>query len=103
MSASAPRCSPDQADEQPTRVGYDFDDNNEIYATFNVARVESSNQPNPGAATTGLTMSCSNPYLPASIVAACAANGITTFTFGTSNALLPRNISVHPTRTQFAA
>jgi outer membrane receptor protein involved in Fe transport len=46
-------------------------------------------------------MSCSNPYLPASIVAGCAANGITTFTFGTSNALLPRNISVHPTRTQF--
>ncbi|WP_066685423.1 TonB-dependent siderophore receptor [Caulobacter sp. CCH9-E1] len=84
-----------------SRVGFDLDANNEIYATFNAARVESSNQPNPGAATTGLTMSCSNPYLPASIVAACAANGITTFTFGTSNALLPRNISVHPTRTQY--
>ena len=27
-------------------------------------------------------------------MAACAANGITTFTFGTSSALLPRNISV---------
>jgi iron complex outermembrane receptor protein len=84
-----------------TRVGFDIDDNNEIYATFNAARVESSNQPNPGAATTGLTMSCSNPFLPASIVAACAANGISTFTFGTSSALLPRNISVHPTRTQY--
>jgi outer membrane receptor protein involved in Fe transport len=83
------------------RVGFDLDANNEIYATFNAARVESSNQPNPGAATTGLTMSCSNPYLPASVVAACAANGVTTFTFGTSNALLPRNISVHPTRTQY--
>jgi iron complex outermembrane receptor protein len=76
-----------------TRVGFDIDDNNEIYGTFNAARVESSNQPNPGAATTGLTMSCSNPYLPASIVAGCAANGITSFTFGTSNALLPRNIN----------
>jgi iron complex outermembrane recepter protein len=86
-----------------TRVGFDLDANNEIYATFNAARVESSNQPNPGAATTNLTMSCSNPYLPASIVAACAANGITTFNFGTSNALLPRNISVHPTRTQYRA
>ncbi|WP_310028282.1 TonB-dependent receptor plug domain-containing protein [Caulobacter rhizosphaerae] len=84
-----------------TRVGFDLDANNEIYATFNAARVESSNQPNPGAATTNLTMSCSNPYLPASVVAACAANGITTFNFGTSNAQLPRNISVHPTRTQY--
>jgi iron complex outermembrane receptor protein len=84
-----------------TRVGYDIDDNNEIYGTFNAARVVSSNQPNPGAATTGLTMSCANPYLPASIVAGCAANGITSFTFGTSNALLPRNINVHPNRTQF--
>ena len=84
-----------------SRIGFDIDDNNEIYATFNAARVKSSNQPNPGAATTGLTMSCSNPYLPASIVAACAANGITTFNFATSSALLPRNISVHPTRTQY--
>ena len=84
-----------------TRVGFDLDADNEVYATFNLARVESSNQPNPGGATTGLTMQCSNPYLPASVVAACAANGITSFTFGTSNALLPRNISVHPTRTQY--
>ena len=84
-----------------TRVGFDLNADNEIYATFNAARVESSNQPNPGAATTGLVMSCSNPYLPASVVAACAANGVTTFSFGASNALLPRNISVHPTRTQY--
>lgn len=84
-----------------TRVGLDLDADNEIYATFNLARVESSNQPNPGGATTGLTMQCSNPYLPASVVAACAANGITSFTFGTSNAVLPRNITVHPTRTQY--
>ncbi|MBU4432778.1 MAG: TonB-dependent receptor plug domain-containing protein, partial [Alphaproteobacteria bacterium] len=84
-----------------SRVGFDLDANNEIYATFNAARVETSNQPNPGGATTGLTMSCSNPYLPASIVAGCAANNISSFTFGTSNALLPRNISVHPTRTQY--
>jgi len=83
------------------RIGYELDANNEIYATFNAARVESSNQPNPGAATTGLTMQCSNPFLPASVAAACAANGITSFTFGTSNALLPRSISVYPTRTQY--
>ncbi|MBW8815424.1 MAG: TonB-dependent receptor [Caulobacterales bacterium] len=83
------------------RVGFDIDENNEIYATFNLARVKTSNQPNPGAATTGLTLSCSNPYLPASVVAGCAANNISTFTFGTSNALLPKNITVHPTRTQY--
>lgn len=83
------------------RVAYDIDDNNEIYGTLNIARVESANQPNPGGATTGLTMQCSNPYLPASVVTACANAGITQFTFGTSNALLPRNISVHPTRTQY--
>ena len=83
------------------RVAYDIDDNNEIYGTLNIARVESSNQPNPGGATTGLTMQCSNPYLPASVVTACANNNITSFTFGTSNALLPNNISVHPTRTQY--
>jgi iron complex outermembrane receptor protein len=84
-----------------SRIGFDLDARNEIYTTINVARVKSSNQPNPGAATTGLTMSCANPYLPASVVAGCAANNITTFTFGTSNALLPENINVHPTRTQY--
>ena len=72
-----------------------------LWTPWNPAQLGPDSPPNPGAATTGLTMSCSNPYLPASVVAACAANGITTFTFGTSNALLPRNISVHPTRTQF--
>ncbi|UAK25823.1 TonB-dependent receptor [Sphingomonas nostoxanthinifaciens] len=84
-----------------SRIGFDFAPDNEIYATVNVARVKTSNQPNPGGATTGLVMQCSNPFLPASVVAGCAANNITSFTFGTSNALLPQNISVHPTRTQY--
>ncbi|WP_414712307.1 TonB-dependent receptor domain-containing protein [Sphingomonas sp.] len=84
-----------------SRVGFDLDPNNEIYTTVNIARVKSSNQPNPGAATTGLTMQCSNPFLPASVATACAAAGITSFTYGTSNALLPENINVHPTRTQY--
>ncbi|WP_116091243.1 TonB-dependent receptor domain-containing protein [Sphingomonas crusticola] len=83
-----------------TRVGFDLTPNNEIYATFNVARVKTSNQPNPGAQIPNLTIACSNPYLPASITAACAANGITSFGYGLSNAILP-NISVHPTRTQY--
>jgi iron complex outermembrane receptor protein len=81
------------------RIAYDIDDNNEIYGTFNIAQVE-ANQPNPGGATTGLTMQCSNPYLPPRSWPPAPRNGITSFTFGTSNALLP-NISVHPTRTQY--
>ena len=31
-----------------SRVGFDLDSQNEIYATVNIARVETSNQPNPG-------------------------------------------------------
>lgn len=84
-----------------TRVGFDIDPNNEIYATFNVARVKSSNQPNPGAQNPNITIQCANPYVPASVAAQCTAAGITQFRFGTSNALLPRNISVHPVRTQY--
>lgn len=83
-----------------TRVGFDLDPENEVYATFNIAQVNSSNQPNPGASKTGLTMSCANPYLPASIAAACTTAGITTFKFGTTNAMLP-NILVKPSRTQY--
>ena len=82
------------------RVGFDLDANNEVYATVNVARVQSSNSPNPGATKTGLTIQCSNPFVPATVMAQCAAAGITQFQFGTSNAELP-NIQVFPTRSQY--
>lgn len=85
-----------------TRVGFDLDSNNEIYATLNVARVTSNNQPNPGAQKSGLTIQCSNPYLPASIVTACASNSITSFKYGTDNAMLP-NIHVNTSRRQMRA
>jgi outer membrane receptor protein involved in Fe transport len=81
------------------RVGFDFGDDDEIYATVNLARVDTHNQPNPGAAKMGLTLQCANPYVPASIQAACAANNITSFQYGVSNAILP-NIKVSPTREQ---
>ncbi|USI71975.1 TonB-dependent receptor plug domain-containing protein [Sphingomonas morindae] len=84
------------------RVGFDLDPDNEIYATVNIARVRSSNTPNPGAAKQGnLTIQCSNPFVPAEIQAACAANGITSFAYGVSNAVLPNFTSVQPTRTQY--
>ncbi|WP_267393420.1 MULTISPECIES: TonB-dependent receptor [unclassified Sphingomonas] len=82
------------------RIGFDIDADNEIYATVNVAQVDTSNQPNPGAAKSGLTLQCSNPFVPTSIQAACAASGITQFQYGVSNAILP-NITVYPTRKQY--
>lgn len=82
-----------------TRVGFDINPDHEIYMTANFGKVKSAFSPNPGAAkNANLTIQCSNPYLPASIAAACAANNITSFQYGTANAIFPENINVHPTR-----
>lgn len=84
-----------------TRMSFDIDPDNEIYFTANYGQVASEFSPNPGAAkNANLTIQCSNPFLPASIVAACAQNNITSFQYGTSNAIFPEYINVHPTRTQ---
>ena len=80
------------------RAGFSLDEGNEIYATVNVANVESQNQPNPGAFRSGLDVSCTNPYLPADIDATACGTG-TTFKYGLDNAFLP-NISVKPKREQ---
>ncbi len=82
------------------RVGYDFAENNEVYLSFNVGQVETSNQPVNGENRPGLTLQCANPYVPASVQAACVTAGITSFQFGTSNALLP-NTKVHTDRRQY--
>jgi hypothetical protein len=82
------------------RIGFDIDSNNEIYGTLNVSRVASNNTPNPGAAKTGLTMQCSNPFVPASVQAMCTTAGITSFSYGVSNAVLPDFINVNPVRRQ---
>jgi outer membrane receptor protein involved in Fe transport len=82
-----------------TRVGFDINPDHEIYMTANFGKVKAAFSPNPGAAkNANLTIQCSNPYLPASIAAACAANNITSFQYGTANAIFPENINVHPTR-----
>ena len=84
-----------------TRLSWDIDPDNEIYVTMNYAQVKSHFSPNPGAAKqANLTINCDNPFLPASIAAACAANNIKSFQYGTANAIFPANINVHPTRTQ---
>ncbi len=84
------------------RIGFDIDNDNEVYATVNVARVTSNNTPNPGAAkANSLTLQCSNPFVPTSIQDLCAANGITSFKYGVSNAVLPQFINVNPVREQY--
>ena len=87
------------------RVGFDFADDDEIYVTANVAQVETHNQPINGMTRTNLTIQCNNPYLPASVQAMCASppNGaapITSFAYGTSNAILP-NTQVYTDRRQY--
>ncbi len=84
------------------RVGYDLDDNNEIYATINISKVESSNTPNPGAPkNANLTIQCDNPFVPAEVQAQCAADSITSFQFGTANAEFPQSVTVHTSRRMY--
>jgi iron complex outermembrane receptor protein len=82
------------------RIGYDFADDNEIYATVNVGQVKTNNQPTNGANRPGLTIQCANPFVPASVQARCATAGITSFQYGTSNAILP-NTKVFTDRRQY--
>jgi outer membrane receptor protein involved in Fe transport len=82
------------------RVGFDFADDDEIYLTANLAQVQTHNQPINGMNRPNLTMQCSNPYLPASVQARCAAAGITSFQYGTSNAILP-STQVYTDRRQY--
>lgn len=84
-----------------TRMSYDLTPDHQLYFTANFGKVDSRFSPNPGAAkNANLNIQCSNPFLPASIVDACARNNISSFQYGTSNAVFPENIDVQPTRTQ---
>ncbi len=83
------------------RGSYELNDDHEVFFTVNYGRVDSRFTPNPGAfKNDSLTIQCDNPFVPASIQAACATNGITSFKFGTSNANFPQDIEVNPVRTQ---
>jgi len=84
-----------------TRMSFDINPDHQLYFTANYGQVASQFSPNPGAAkNANLNIQCSNPFLPASIVAACGQNNITSFQYGTANAIFPSNIDVQPTRTQ---
>lgn len=82
------------------RVAYDVSEDSEIYMTFNVAQVNTANQPYIGSAVTGFTVQCSNPYVPSSVQAACASNNITSFKIGTTNGNFPEGPKVNPSRKQ---
>ncbi|MBW8881129.1 MAG: TonB-dependent receptor, partial [Asticcacaulis sp.] len=81
------------------RTSLDLNANNEIYFTVNLAKVDTHNQPNPGFTEPGLTIQCSNPYVPASISQACASNNITSFKMGTVTPFL-KSIRVDTHRKQ---
>jgi iron complex outermembrane receptor protein len=82
------------------RAGLRLDDRNEVYMTATWSEIGADFSPNPGAPKQGnLTMRCDNPYLPQSVRDGCATAGITTFPYGTVNAIFPKDIDVAPTRT----
>ena len=81
------------------RTSFDLNEDNEIYVSINLAKVDTHNQPNPGFTEPGLTIQCDNPYVPTSIAAQCAPNGITSFKLGTVTPFLP-SIRVNTERKQ---
>lgn len=83
-----------------SRLGYDFAPNNEFYLTVNIGRVKTNNQPINGQNRPNLTIQCENPFVPQSVRTQCAAAGITSFRFGTSNAALG-NTQVYTNRRQY--
>ncbi|MDY6949852.1 MAG: TonB-dependent receptor plug domain-containing protein [Pseudomonadota bacterium] len=85
-----------------TRVGFDIDERTQVYLTANVARVKGINEPNAGTEKPGnLSIGCDNPYLPASIQAACVAGYPSgRMAFGTSSAVFPETIDVVSAREQ---
>ena len=82
------------------RIGFDFAPDNEIYLSANIGQVKTQNQPVGGQNRPNLTIQCANPFVPASVSAACATAGITDFQYGTSNAALG-NTQVRTDRRQY--
>jgi iron complex outermembrane receptor protein len=83
-----------------SRLGYDFAPNNEVYVTVNVGQVKTHNQPINGQNRPNLTIQCENPFVPQIVRDQCAAAGITSFRYGTSNAALG-NTQVYTNRRQY--
>ena len=77
-----------------TRVSYDIADNFNVYGQFSYARTHGVSVPIPVFQPGGLgnTIKVDNAYLPASIRTRMVALGLTSFTLGTFNGDLARNI-----------
>lgn len=87
-----------------TRGSLELTPDHEVFFSLNYAKVDSLFTPNPGAAKNdNLTIQCENPLVPASIQALCVTNNITSFKYGTANAVFPKDIEVNPVRTQARA
>jgi outer membrane receptor protein involved in Fe transport len=91
-----------------TRVGYDLTSRIEVYGTFNISDVKTSNQPNYGAQKPNLSISCANAYLPAYIANAASCDNPLTgapkggnVTFGTLNEDFPAYIDVKNNRSMY--
>jgi outer membrane receptor protein involved in Fe transport len=82
------------------RAAFEFVPDNEFYVSVNIAQVKTSNQPVNGQNRPNLTIQCENPFLPQSVMDACADAGITNFAFGTSNTALG-NTQVFTDRRQY--
>lgn len=82
------------------RAGYDLTDSIELYTTVNVSELKISNSPVAYPRRAGISISCANAYLPASVTAGCAANGITSFTYGTTNSNFPARENIENRRFQ---
>jgi outer membrane receptor protein involved in Fe transport len=66
-----------------TRLSYDLNPTTEVFATITYGVSDTGTKPTPSLfKNANLTIQCANPYVPASIMAACAANGITGFQYG---------------------
>lgn len=82
------------------RVGFDITPDIELYATGSISQVKIENTPIAYPRRAGITIQCANPFLPASVSAACASNNITSFQFGTTNSNFPRKAVIHNERLQ---
>jgi outer membrane receptor protein involved in Fe transport len=66
-----------------TRMSYDLTSGTEVFMTLNYGVSNTGTKPTPSLfKNANLTVQCANPYVPASVMAACATDGITNFQYG---------------------
>ena len=71
------------------RLSYDVAPETEIYTTVTLSASRTQDIPINSTSKANQVIQCSNPFVPASIQAACAADGITNFQYDFTNAQFP--------------